>query len=83
MYQSGSNTMWLETEFKVVDEIIIGDRLKPGLHFRLVETPKGKQYIKLYSTLSKCWRTMYRYNVTENWNKWKAYANLHDQKRKD
>jgi hypothetical protein len=55
-----------EIETSVVEEINFGDT-----KLRLVETAKGKQSIKLWSSLSKQWNTMYRYDVEENWLKWK------------
>lgn len=55
-----------EVETFVVEEINFGDT-----KLRLVKTEKGTQYIKLWSSLSKQWNTMYRYDVEENWLKWK------------
>lgn len=66
--------MWHEEELKLIDEIKIGKKSAPGIHMQLLESLKGKRYIKLWSTLSKEWRTMYRYDVDENWIKWKKTA---------
>ena len=72
-----------EIETTVIDELKIGPEDNPGLHMRLEETERGKRYVKLWSTLSKSWKTMYRYDVMTNWNKWKRYADLHAERSKD
>lgn len=64
-------------DLKVIGDIAIGDT-----KLRLVATEKGRQYIQLWSSLSKQWKVMYRYKVEENWNLWKklADAKLHTKK---
>ena len=66
--------MWHDLDKKVIDEIKIGKKKKPGTHLQLVESPNGKRYINLWSSLSKQWNIMYRYNVDEAWDRWKRTA---------
>ena len=66
--------MWHSDDYKTIDEIKIGKVKKPGTHLRLVESPKGNRYIQLWSSLSKQWNIMYRYNVDESWIKWQKTA---------
>lgn len=61
--------MWLRSDLKTVEELNIGDT-----KFRLVESEKGNQYIQSWSSLSKDWNTMYRYNIEESWKSWKKLA---------
>ena len=64
-----------DIEYRVIDSIQIGS-LKDGTYLQLVVNnnssgPKPKEYIRSWSSLSKQWNIMYRYNVEESWNKWK------------
>jgi len=61
--------MWLRSELKTVEEITFGNN-----KMRLVESEKGNQYIQTWSSLSKDWSTMYRYNIEESWESWKKLA---------
>ena len=63
--------MFGEIEYEMIDEIKIGDPKKPGTWLRLEKTEKGKPVIRSWSSLSKQWSVMYRYDVEENWKKWK------------
>lgn len=47
---------------KVVEELTVGDT-----KYRLVETESGRQSVELWSSLSKQWRVMYRYDVERQW----------------
>lgn len=58
-------------EYDVVDELAIGDT-----KMRLVETHGSKsRKIQLWSSLSKQWNVTHRYNVADEWLKWKTLAN--------
>ena len=62
-------------EYRVIDSIQFGG-LKNGTYLQLVVNKnmngrKPKEYIRSWSSLSKQWNIMYRYNVEESWNKWK------------
>ena len=58
------------TEFDVIEELSIGNT-----RFRLVEDPIRKsRKIQLWSSLSKQWNIMTRYNVESEWNEWKYTA---------
>ena len=68
--------------------LIILDTLefgKEGTKLLLVESESGKsRYIQMWSSLSKRWNTMHRYNVETEWEKWKAtHARIHSEKSKD
>ena len=68
-----STNQWYEIDYIVVDEVFIGDT-----KLRLVQNPNNKsKYIQLWSDLSKRWNITYRYDVDEQWNKWKKYADIH------
>lgn len=69
----------LTPDLAIIEEIAYGDT-----KFRLVISPSGKKYIQLWSSLSKQWNIMYRYDVEKNWNSWKrlADAKLHTEKPK-
>jgi len=61
----------LKLDYRVVENIVIGSAFG-GTHLQLVaDRTSQKEYIMLWSTLSKQWRIMYRYNVNTAWNKWK------------
>lgn len=64
-----------DIEYRVIDTIQIGG-LKGGTYLQLVTNKYSKdssprEYIRSWSSLSKQWNIMYRYNVEESWNKWK------------
>lgn len=60
-----------ERDYKVIETIVIGPAFG-GTYLQLVaERTSQKEYIRLWSSLSKQWKIMYRYNVTESWRKWK------------
>lgn len=82
---AGESTNFWQLSYDELDEIKIGNPKKPGMWLRLVESHGSKKrYIQLWSTLSKQWRTMYSYNVMENWSAWKRiYASIHLEKHKD
>lgn len=64
-------------EYEVQDELQFGDT-----KMRLVSVVGTRRvYIQLYSSLSKQWNNMHKYNVQENWEKWKKYASVHDGKQ--
>lgn len=65
--------MWTDIDYTTVDELKIGKEGKPpGTWLRLEETPKGNRIIRSWSNLSKAWIIMHRYNVEEQWSKWKV-----------
>ena len=69
---------------QVGKEIKFGEK-PSGTRMRLVTMKgslSGKQYIQLWSGLSKEWKIMYRYNVEDEWNNWKKYASIHAKRRK-
>lgn len=59
--------MFGSEDFDVVDSIEIGT----GTKLRLVKSPKGKKRIEVWSSLSKQWNVMYRYDVDKAWESWK------------
>ena len=62
--------MW-QFKYNVIEEVNLGDT-----KLRLVENPKSnRKYIQLWSSLSKQWNIMYRYEVDEAWTTWKNFAN--------
>lgn len=62
--------MW-QFKYNVIEEVNLGDT-----KLRLVENPKSnRKYIQLWSSLSKQWNIMHRYDVESNWNSWKKLAN--------
>ena len=73
--------LFSQATFKVLEEIKFGDK---GTHLRLIESESGKRYIQCWSSLSKQWNNMHRYNVNEEWLKWKAtHARIHDRRSKN
>lgn len=64
----------LQLEYKILEELKFGDPNNPGTWLRLEENERGGLVIKTWSTLSKQWNIMYRYNVEENWEKWKKLS---------
>lgn len=64
------NLLFDEIDYKVIDQLNIGT----GVQLRLV-TPLNsngqRQYIQLYSNVTKQWSMMYRYNIEEAWRLWK------------
>lgn len=75
-----------QASYKILEEL---EFKKPrsktaGTHLRLIESESGKQYIQLWSSLSKRWTTVHRYNVDEEWLKWKkTHANIHLRRSKN
>lgn len=66
-------------EFDIVSEIEYGDNKR-----RLIETYHNKKrYIQLWSSLSKEWRTVVSYNVEEEWEGWKRFADIYAKKHGD
>jgi len=64
-----------DIEYRVIDTIQFGG-LKSGTYLQLVvnkysKNSSPKEYIRIWSSLSKQWNIIYRYNVTDSWNKWK------------
>ena len=66
--------MFAQLEYKILEELKFGDPDNPGTWLRLEESERGTIVIKHWSTLSKQWNVMYRYNVEENWEKWKRLS---------
>jgi hypothetical protein len=66
--------MFAQLEYKILEELKFGDPDKPGTWLRLEESERGTKVIRHWSTLSKQWNVMYRYNVEENWEKWKRLS---------
>ena len=69
---------------QVGKEIKFGEKAL-GTRMRLVTmkgSVSGKQYIQLWSSLSKEWKIMYRYNVEDEWSNWKKYASIHAKRQK-
>ena len=55
-----------------VDSITFGDT-----RYRLMESTKGTRVIELYSTLTRRWNIVSRYNVDDYWNRMKVlYAGM-------
>lgn len=65
--------MFKDVEYKTVDEIKIQKKEKPpGTWLRLEESPRGKKVIRSWSSFSKAWIIMHRYNVEKQWSDWKT-----------
>lgn len=74
------NNLFKPIEYNVIEECSIGDT-----KLRLVN-PVGyeRRFIQLWSTLSKQWNLIYRYDVDENWIKWKnIHARILARKHED
>lgn len=66
-------------EYDILDEATIGET-----KFRLVENIRSKkQYIQLWSSLSKEWKVTYRTNVESSWKWWKNYANVYAKRHQE
>ena len=65
--------MFAQPEYKIIDELKFGDPDIPGTWLRLEESESGKRVIRHWSSMSKQWNVMYRYNVQENWEMWKRH----------
>lgn len=65
--------MFGEIEYEVLEELKFGDPGNPGIWLRLEQSPKGKKVVRVWSGAGKdrYWNVMHRYNVEEQWNKWK------------
>ena len=75
----------VEFEYEPVEKEIKFGKKDTGTRLRLVTmkgSNSGKQYIQLWSSLSKEWKIMYRYNVEDEWSKWKKYASVHAKRQK-
>ena len=62
--------MFGDQDFDVIGEINIGT----GTQLRLIQTSRGKKRIETWSSLSKRWNVMYRYDVMEAWEAWNRIA---------
>jgi hypothetical protein len=59
-------------DFDILEEITIGD----GAKLRLIKNTRSKNLaIQSWGPMQQTWVTTYRYNVEENWNKWKYIQN--------
>ena len=67
--------MFAQPEYKVIDELKFGDPDIPGTWLRLEESERGTKVIRHWSSLSKQWNVMYRYEIDEAWTTWKKLAN--------
>lgn len=62
-------TLLPEPEYEVLEELLMGDN-----RYRYVKTENGRTMIQLWSSLSKCWRNHYRYEVESKWQDLKGLA---------
>lgn len=80
------NQIFSQASYKTLEELEFknpGAKVA-GTNIRLVEGSGGRQYIQLWSPLSKQWNMMYRYNVKDEWLKWKEmHANIHLRRSKN
>ena len=78
--------LFSQASYNVIDELEFknpGAKVA-GTNIRLVEGSGGRQYIQLWSPLSKQWNMLYRYNVKDEWLKWKEmHANIHLRRSKN
>ena len=66
-------------DYKEVDSITYGDT-----KYRLMESPKGKRVIELYSNLSKRWNASCRYDVDDQWMRMKKlYESMAKRRNQD
>jgi hypothetical protein len=65
--------MFGEIEYEVLEELKFGDPKNPGTWLRLEQSPKGNRVVRMWSGAGKnrYWKVMHRYNVEEQWNRWK------------
>jgi len=65
--------MFGDIQYEVLEELKFGDQENPGIWLRLEQSPKGKKVVRVWSGAGKdrYWNVMHRYNVEEQWNKWK------------
>lgn len=55
-------------EYDIIEELSIGE----GTKLRLAENIKSKrQQIQIYSSMTKDWHALYRYDVENAWSRWK------------
>lgn len=72
-----SQNMLVQYQYDILDEIFLGDT-----KMRLVSVSGSEvSYIQLWSSLSKQWNTTHKYNVPEEWEKWKTYASVYNEKQ--
>jgi hypothetical protein len=71
--------MLVQYEYEVLEEIAVG-----STKFRLVKIVGSEvSYIQLWSGLSRAWQNMHKYNVEEEWKKWKKHAAVYDEKQRN
>lgn len=72
--------LFKQMDFDIIEEVEYGDNKR-----RLIQSHSNKQirYIQLWSSLSKEWRTVVRYNVDEEWEGWKRFAHVYSEKHKN
>lgn len=58
-------------KYEVIEEIKFGKGKKIGTHLRLVKSQNGKKAVQCWSSLSKQWNIMHRYDVDTQWAAWK------------
>jgi len=67
----------LQLDIDVLEKIEWGK----GMKMRLCQTQvKKNKLIQIWSPLSKSWKTMYRYEIDDNWKWWKNNAKLYSEK---
>lgn len=71
--------MFGEQKFDIIDTLSIGT----GTEMRLVQTERGSRRIESWSSLSKQWNVMYRYNVDDAWQRWKKTADGINARKKE
>ena len=71
--------MFGDQKVEVIDIIDIGD----GTMLRLSKPEGGGKRIELWSSMSKSWKTMYRYNVDDSWASWKKLSSNIEQRKAD
>ncbi len=66
-------------QVEVLDQIDIGDT---KLRFVQTLTKKTKS-IEIWHYMSQEWGTLYRYHAEEQWESWKKYADLYNEKQRN
>lgn len=68
--------MW-QLEYDILEELEWGR----GMKMRLCQAHGSRnKVVQIWSSLSKNWKNMYRYDVNNNWNWWKNYAELYSKR---